>query len=66
MINFNELIKNHIEKTLKISWNQAARMAGVDNPRIYAIRDGKSVESKTLEKILNAFGAELVFTTKKK
>lgn len=60
MINFQKLILSEIEKR-KMTLNQAALAAGISPVRLYALRDGKPLESTTLEKILNSLGAELKF-----
>jgi DNA-binding Xre family transcriptional regulator len=60
MINFQKSIISEIEKR-KITINQAALAAGISPVRLYALRNGKPLESITLEKILNSLGAELKF-----
>lgn len=63
MINFQKQIFDEIKKR-GMTINQAALSAGMAPPILYSFRDGRPIESKSLEKILNSFGAELIFTTK--
>jgi DNA-binding Xre family transcriptional regulator len=60
MINFQKSILSEIAKR-KITINQAALAAGISPVRLYGLRNGKPLESVTLEKILNSLGAELKF-----
>jgi len=60
MIDFKKQIITEIAKQ-KMTLNEVARNAGIDTPRIYALRDGKPITSKTLEKILIFLGGELKF-----
>jgi predicted XRE-type DNA-binding protein len=60
MIDFQKIITEQVKKK-GITWNKIARLAGIDTPRVYAVRDGKPINSDTLEKMLNYLGAEIKF-----
>ena len=60
MIDFQKQILAEIAKR-KMTLNEVARKAEIDTPRIYALRDGKPITSKTLEKILTFLSGELKF-----
>ena len=60
MIDFKKQILKEIESR-GLTINQAALAAGVTPIALYNLRNGRPMESKNLEKILNSMGAELKF-----